>query len=393
MCWSTVPLAEFVTLKRGMDLPHRARRPGPFRVLSSGEAWGWHDEGPVSGPGFVVGRATNIGRPTWSDDDYWPLNTVLYAADFKGNDPRFAYYWFLSNDLSSFNSGSVQPMLNRNYIANIPIQVPPIEEQRAIAATLGALDGKRECNVRLIGKLEGLGSALLESVLRTDVYGLPAYEVGTTLGDKLSLVETGSRPRGGAQQSSDGIVSLGAESIQSAGVTTTTRFKKVSVEYAASMRRGHLLDGDVLVYKDGGKPGNFIPHVSAFGRGFPVVEAVINEHVYRVRAVKSISQGLLYWILRSEWMDHEMRKRGTGVAIPGLNSTNFQDLPWPVIATADVERLNEVLDPMLMSMLRLGAENRQLATLRDALLPELLSGRMRVRYVASSSDTAESGRV
>ncbi|MDN6529869.1 MAG: hypothetical protein L0K67_12465, partial [Brevibacterium sp.] len=144
------------------------------------------------------------------------------------------------------------------------------------------------------------------------------------------------------------------------------------------MRRGRLEDGDVLVYKDGGRPGNFIPHISAFGQGFPETETTINEHVYRVRAANNISQGLLYWILCSQWMDVEMRKRGTGVAIPGLNSSNFRDLPWPSISQESISRLNESLDPALTVMLRLGAENRRLASLRDTLLPELLSLRIRV---------------
>lgn len=273
------------------------------------------------------------------------------------------------------------PNLNTEVLREVPVSLPPMKEQRIIAATLGALDDKIESNERLIALLEGLGGTMLDAVLRRDVYGFPPYETGAKLGDKLSVIETGSRPSGGVRVSVEGVVSLGAESIQSAGITATLQFKRVPLEFASSMRRGRLQDGDVLVYKDGGKPGNFVPHVSAFGQGFPVAEATINEHVYRVRAVDGISQGLLYWILRSDWMDEEMRKRGTGVAIPGLNSSNFRDLPWPVMESGDVERLNRLLDLMLSSMLRLGSESRRLGTLRDALLPELLSGRIRAREV------------
>lgn len=376
--WTRKPLSEFILLQRGMDLPHRLRRPGPYKVLSSGESSGSHDEAPVEGPGFVVGRATNIGRPTWSDDDYWPLNTVLYAKDFKGNDPKFAYYWFLATDLTAYNSGSVQPMLNRNYIANVPIDVPPLREQRGIAATLGALDKKIESNTVAISRLEQLGGAILASQLSLDLFGFPEYDGTRRLGDMLATLETGTRPKGGVSAAGSGVVSLGAESIQSAGIMTTSQFKRVPEEFAASMRRGRLLYGDVLVYKDGGKPGNFIPHVSAFGQGFPVREATINEHVYRVRAADGISQALLYWLLRSPWMDQEMRKRGTGVAIPGLNSTNFRDLPWPEIDERSIHSLNDTLEPLLRAMLRFGAEGRRLAELRDQLLPELLYGRIRV---------------
>lgn len=225
--------------------------------------------------------------------------------------------------------------------------------------------------------LESLGAALLQKRLQMDIFGFPAYDE-RHLGEVLSILETGSRPKGGVVPGEFGMASLGGENIQSAGVSSAAQFKRVSVEFAAGMTRGLLEDEDVLVYKDGGKPGNFTPHVSAFGYGFPVKEATINEHVYRVRASGGISQSLLYWILRSQWMDHEMRKRGTGVAIPGLNSSNFRDLPLPLISSFDVEELNKALNPMLVFLLRLGAENAKISALRDTLLPELLSGRIRV---------------
>jgi type I restriction enzyme S subunit len=73
-------------------------------------------------------------------------------------------------------------------------------------------------------------------------------------------------------------------------------------------------------------------------------------------------------------MDQEMRKRGTGVAIPGLNSSNFKELPLPKIQTSSAEWLNKRLTPMLTAMLRFARQSVQLANLRDTLLPELLTG-------------------
>lgn len=314
----------------------------------------------------------------------------LVRIDPVKADPHFVYWWLQG----MYADGRTWAYQNRSTgIANFQFQhfldaekveLPSIEEQRAIAATLGALDDKIESNRRAIGALEALGEAILERALKLDAYGFPAYSPDLRVGDMVSVLETGSRPKGGVSAATVGIVSLGAESIQSAGVMSTTAFKRVPRDFADSMRRGKLVDGDVLVYKDGGSPGNFVPHVSAFGYGFPVVEATINEHVYRVRAIEGVSQGLLYWLLRSSWMDGEMRKRGTGVAIPGLNSSNFKDLPWPVLSKALVQNLNASLGPLLVRMLKYGTESRRLAALRDALLPELLSGRIRAADVETA---------
>ncbi len=135
--WETRYLDEVVELRRGFDLPTRERRGGTYPVLSAGVTAGWHDEGPpIKGPGMVVGRATNLGVPTWSDGDFWPLNTTLYVSDFKENCPRFVFHLFENMDLSGFDSGSVQPMLNRNYIAKLKVSIPPVAEQQAISEVL-----------------------------------------------------------------------------------------------------------------------------------------------------------------------------------------------------------------------------------------------------------------
>lgn len=336
----------------------------------------------ITTKGNSVGRAGFIraGSPAFV---YSPHLSYWRSLDHSRLDPGFLRYWaqgpeFREQLRAMAHGTDMAPYLSLADQNRLVVTLPDTSTQMGISAALGALDDKIESNRTLQALAEALGSAVLESVLEPDVYGYPEYAADHRLGDVISVLETGSRPRGGASVGGAGVVSLGAESVQSAGVTTTTSFKTVPHEYAESMRRGRLEDEDVLVYKDGGTPGNFTPHVSAFGHGFPVRAAVINEHVYRTRARAGVSQGLLYWVLRSPWMDQEMRKRGTGVAIPGLNSSNFRDLPWPRLSDEQVALLNAKLSPLLTSLLYLGTQNRTLATLRDVLLPELLSGRIRV---------------
>ncbi len=325
--------------------------------------------------GATVGKLALLGQEMTCNQAACAMVVDPTKADF-----RFLFYRLLGDRsrIVDLANGAAQQNLSAATIKALRYEFPPVEEQRGIAATLGALDDKIASNRRAQQTLEDLGGALLESALKLDVYGFPEYDDLRRLGDVLSVLETGARPRGGAGVGDGGVVSIGAESIQSAGVMTTTEFKTVPQDYAVAMRRGRLQDRDVLVYKDGGRPGNFVPHISAFGLGFPVAEAVLNEHVYRVRTGDGIAQATLYWMLRSNWMDQEMRKRGTGVAIPGLNSTNFRDLPLPAVSSGTMEKLNDRLSPMLDALLFYGTQNRKLSRLRDALLPELLSGRIRV---------------
>lgn len=312
-----------------------------------------------------------------------PVTTNQGCRSFipgKDADSLFMYYLLgsITDQMERLANGSTFKEISGSTLAAIEVSVPDLEEQREIAATLGALDDKIESNRRKIRTMESLGSSLLQSRLEFDKSGFPKYLETQCLGDFLTVLETGSRPKGGVEEGDVGMISLGAESIQSAGVLTTKKFKRIPDDFSESMTRGHLEELDILVYKDGGRPGNFIPHISAFGQGFPASAATINEHVFRVRSGHGISQGLLYWLLRSSWMDQEMRNRGTGVAIPGLNSSNFRELPVPVMSKSIIDDLSEALTPLLTLMLHTASVSAKLSALRDAILPELLSGRTSV---------------
>ena len=58
----------------------------------------------AKGPGVTVGRSgASFGVVSYSERDFWPLNTALYVVDFHRNHPRFAYYLLKSIDFSRFN--------------------------------------------------------------------------------------------------------------------------------------------------------------------------------------------------------------------------------------------------------------------------------------------------
>lgn len=290
-------------------------------------------------------------------------------------DSRYYYYLFRSALGRELMATIVEQVaaagIRASDLARLTVPKPPLDEQCRIAAVLGALDDLAAANRALVLRLEALGSALLAAELES--IDPAAHGV---LGDYLAVLETGRRPRGGA--TSSGVVSLGAESVFSAGIDATGAFKFVPADFAAQLSRGHLSDGDVLVYKDGAALASGSSIVTAFGFGFPVDKAVVNEHVYRLRGAPGVSQGVLYWLLRSDVVDAEVRSRVTGAAQPGLNSASLRAVrvPDPVALS---RRVGGVLDLLLAQMLTLGAEIRNLAETRDALLPPLISGAIHVR--------------
>ena len=134
--WQTKKLVDVATLQRGFDLPTKDRVAGEFPLVSSSGISDTHHKAAVQGPGVVTGRSGSIGNVFFIEEDFWPLNTVLYVKDFHGNDPRFIFHLLKNFDLLRFASGAGVPTLNRNFVHDELVSVPPFAEQRRISDIL-----------------------------------------------------------------------------------------------------------------------------------------------------------------------------------------------------------------------------------------------------------------
>ena len=222
----------------------------------------------------------------------------------------------------------------------------------------------------------------------SDLGEIPKGWKVSVLNEMLSELETGGRPKGGVSGYAAGIPSIGAESIVGLGVFDYSKTKYVPDKFFDGMTKGRVKSRDVLLYKDGGRPGEFEPHLTLVGDGFPFDTCAINEHVYRMRATEELGQNLLFFWLSSDLVMEEMRIKGTGVAIPGLNSTQVKSLTTLVPTSEVALAFDRLVGPWITRVLAASNESRMLATLRDALLPKLISGELRVkdadRFVSES---------
>ncbi len=299
-----------------------------------------------------------------------------------GQVPEFWYYLLLANatTLESHANGTTFREISGSALKQLTFAVPGETEQDAIARVLRSLDDKLNVGRRLIDHAHDLIEAVFSQTFApalaavADGATLPEGWKATSLGGLLSTLETGSRPKGGVTGYTSGVPSIGAESVVRLGSFDFSKVRYVPEAYYASMRRGHLADRDVLLYKDGGKPGQFEPHVSMVGDGFPMQRAAINEHVYRLRANAQFGQEALYCWLSSKPIMEAMRRSGTGVAIPGLNSTAAKALPAVSPPSGILAAFRQRVEPMFAAVLAQSRQNKSLSDLRDTLIPALMSG-------------------
>ena len=157
-------LGDLIELKRGYDLPKKQRVAGHVPLISSAGLSDCHDEAKVKGPGVITGRYGTIGEVFYIKDDFWPLNTTLYVKDFKGNHPKFIYYFLKTINYLQFSDKAAVPGVNRNHLHKASILVPlNIDEQKQIAKILSDLDDKIHLNNQINQTLESIAQALFKS--------------------------------------------------------------------------------------------------------------------------------------------------------------------------------------------------------------------------------------
>ena len=391
----------FVTLQRGFDLPKKKCITGQYPVVASTSIQDHHVEYKVEPPGVVTGRSGSLGKVLYLDRPFWPLNTTLWVKDFKGNIPKYVYYYLQTLGLERYNSGAGVPTLNRNHLGTLEVAIHDLLTQHKIAATLSAYDDPIENNLRRIKILEEMAQALYrewfvkfrfsshEKVRMVDspLGKIPEGWEVARLGDVLSELESGSRPKGGIDQDVRDVPSIGAENILGLGQYGYSKEKYISYEFFENMKRGHVKSGDVLLYKDGAKIGR----KSMFRDGFPHAECCINEHVFILRTNERCNQSYLFFWLDQPDMTERIKQLNANAAQPGINQKGVKGLSIPLPTELVLKSFDELVEPLLAELFNLAKKNPILRRTRDLLLPKLISGEVDVSELEIETEDIVNG--
>lgn len=158
-------IGDQVTLQRGFDITKKDQVDGDVPVVSSGGISSFHNKAMVAGPGVVLGRKGSLGTVFYVPEDFWPHDTSLWVRDFKGNNPRFVYYFFrnISEVLKKMDVGAANPALNRNHVHPLPAKWTNRETQDSIVSIVSSLDDKIELNRQINQTLEQIAQTIFKS--------------------------------------------------------------------------------------------------------------------------------------------------------------------------------------------------------------------------------------
>lgn len=323
---------------------------------------------------------------------YFKDGNITWFRKFHGLDSQYLYYWILSPEgkaeLKKCIIGSSQPAYTIVLLKGLQIQLPSIQYQQKVASLLAYFDRLIENNTKRIQILEEMAQTIYHGwfinfhfpghenvpMVESELGNIPkGWTVGKLI-DVLSILESGSRPSGGINPNESEIPSIGAENILGLGKYDYSKEKYVTRKFFDSMTRGHIMENDVLLYKDGASLGR----KSLFRNGFPHNECCINEHVFILRTNEKITQSFLYFWVDQPEMTQNIRNLNSNAAQPGINQSGVNGLPIIIPSHEVLDKFDEIIEPILSLLFTLAKKNNILQKQRDLLLPELISGNIQI---------------
>jgi len=387
--WKECLLGDVITLKRGYDLPHSARSPGPFPVVSSSGITDHHAEPKVKAPGVVTGRYGTLGQVFFVSKDYWPLNTSLYVQDFKGNDPKFIALLLSTLSLGSQNAAGAVPGVNRNHLHAMEVCVPPLPIQRRIAGILSSYDDLIENSQRRIKILEEMARRLYREWFVD--FRFPGHEDCRFVESPLGVIPEGwstasidqvcSRVTDGSHFSpksvDEGLPMASSKDLHAWGLNLDSA-RRISLEDFEELVRNdcHPLKDDVLITKDG---ANYLKCIFVVRSDEDVV---LLSSVAILRCNDLINPHLLAAILSEPDVKARLSNYVTGAAIPRIVLKDFKRFEI-LLPPRDVQGVwANIAQSLTKQIWCLIDQIRNLRLTRDLLLPRLLSGQIDIEALS-----------
>lgn len=326
----------------------------------------------------------------------------VYASYYLGD--RRVREWIVRHA-----HGATMPNLNTGILSDLPFVIPPAGEQSAIARVLVTLDDRIELNCKMNKTLEGIARALFKSwfvdfdpvrgKLEGRDIGLPK-NIADLFPDALTPTENGEIPQGWQ------LKSIGELASVSGGSTPSTKepsywdggtYCWATPKDLSTLKTPVLLeterkitDSGLAQISSGLLPKGTVLMSSRAPIGYLAIAEVpvaVNQGFIAMQAAEGVSnQFLLRW---AEWAHDLIISRANGSTFLEISKSNFRPI---LVATPPVSLMNE-FDRIARSLYERIVCNEEssgmLRQIRDALLPKLMSGEIRVRDAESTVERSQ----
>lgn len=281
------------------------------------------------------------------------------------------------------------PIINKSEFGNEVILVPPIEEQEAISKILGKLDDKIEVNNKIIENLEAQGQAIFKNWF----IDFEPFQDGEFIDSELGKIPKGWR----VNKLKNLVIRRNGYSYKSSELNNDSYINMITlknfnrngginfndtkpINKTERMKEFHFLDeGDILVAcTDLTQEAEVLGRTISYFKNEDFKKEIISMDLVKIVPNLEEDRTFIYCYLNSDLFKNYSESIATGTTVlhlPKKGIDNFEII-YP---TKDViDKFTKLINPLLLLNKRLLEENKKLASIRDTLLPKLMSGEIRL---------------
>lgn len=327
-------------------------------------------------------------------------NQMKLTVEPSAANPLYVYYYVSSPEsrdkIIRESTASGVPKTNLAYLRKFPIVLPPLPEQHAISRILGALDDKIELNRRMNHTLESMAQALFKSwfvdfdpvVAKSEgrqPYGMNAEtaalfpsEFEETGIDEFESIPAGWRIESLAEiakyENGLALQKYRPEGLEYLPVIKIRELRQGSPDSNSEKASPNIKssciidDGDIIFSWS----GSLLIDIWCGGKG------ALNQHLFKVTSDKYPKWFYYYWT-NHHLADFQDIAEGKATTMGHIQRRHLESAKVVIPPDTILEKANKSLLPMLDQIVKNRLQSRTLSSIRDALLPKLLSGEIRVK--------------
>jgi type I restriction enzyme S subunit len=283
---------------------------------------------------------------------------------------------FFKKLVESRTEGSVIPHLYQKDLLELKLPLPPLQEQKAIAHILSTLDEKIEVNNKINKTLEEMAQAIFKHWFVDFEFPNEDGEPYKSSGGEMVNSELGPIPKGWEVSTLEEVVELHDSKRVPLSGNFREKMDKIYPYYGAAALMdyvdNYIFDGQFVLL---GEDGTVITD-----DGKPVLQYVwgkfwVNNHAHVVSGKDGLSINFIYNLLKNIDVDGII----TGAVQKKINQSNL--LNYKIVmpdTNSIIDRYSTTVFSFYEQYMSINNENKVLASIRDTLLPKLMSGEIRV---------------
>ena len=164
MKFNRYALSDLATIKYGKNQKKVLSESGNIPIYGTGGLMGFATTALYDKPSVLIGRKGTIGKVKYVEHPFWTVDTLFYTI--VNTDivlPKYLYYVMSLIDLNNYNEGTTIPSLRTETLNRLEFDIPSLEEQETILSCLNPIDEKIALNNAINNNLEQQVSILYQS--------------------------------------------------------------------------------------------------------------------------------------------------------------------------------------------------------------------------------------